>query len=166
MNSRLKCLAVVFGIVLMMPLFGAGSASAEVGVNLNINVGAPPPVVVASPPTMLFLGQPGLYVAVGVPYDIYYIAGRYYYFHDGHWFWAAGYGGPWVFVEGRALPPGLRKYRIEQLRGYRDREFKSYKVQGPKYNGRHFVGDRKSDPKFRGDHPGNAGRGNGHGKHK
>jgi len=166
MNTRLIRLVLVFGLGLMAPLFGAGAASAEF--NLNINIGSPPPVVVSAPPTMLFLGQPGLYVAVGVPYDIFFISGRYYYFHGGHWYWAAGYGGPWVYVEGRALPPGLRKYKIEQLRGYRDREFKAYQVQGPKYNGRQFVGESGPGPKSNGDHPGNGGGGggNGHGRFK
>lgn len=164
MNSRMSPLNFFFVIGIMIPLFTAGTASAEVGVNLNINIGAPPPVVVEAPPTMLFLGQPGVFVAVGVPYDIFFVSGRYYYFHDGHWFWASGYGGPWVFVEGRSLPPGLRKYKINQLRGYREREFKAYKVQGPKYGGRHFVGASEPGPQFKVNPPGHEGHGHGHGR--
>jgi hypothetical protein len=125
-----------------------GPARAEV--NLNINIGVPPVVVVPAPPTMVFLAEPGVYVAVGVSYDIFFFSSRYYYFHDGRWFWAPGYGGPWIFVEFQSLPPGLRKFKIKQLHQYRDREFKVYKAKGPKYNGRHFVGVEGHGPKDKG----------------
>jgi len=99
----------------------------------------PPAVVVEAPPAMIFLGTPGIYVMVGVPYDIFFISGRYYYFHGGNWFWATGYGGPWVHVVYKSLPPGLRKYKIGKLREFRTQEYKAYKAQGPKFNGKHFV---------------------------
>ena len=125
-----------FGLLVTMM---AIPALAEV--NINVNIGPPPPVVVASRPTMVFLPEPALYVAVGVPYDIYFVSGRYYYMHGDHWFWGSGYNGPWVVVEQRNLPPGLAKYKVVKLHEYRDREYKVYKVQGPGYKGKHFDAD-------------------------
>jgi hypothetical protein len=130
-----------------------GSAPAQAGVNVNINIGtpaivvAPPPVEVEAPPEMVFLPEPGIYVAIGLPFDIFFISGRYYYFHGGNWFWAQGYGGPWVHVVYKSLPPGLRRYKVERLREFREREYKVYKVQGPKFRGKHFVGVPGPGPK-------------------
>jgi uncharacterized membrane protein YgcG len=107
-------------------------------VNINVNIGAPPPIVVRERPTMVYLAEPGMFVAVGVPYDIYFLSGRYYYMHGDNWFWASGYDGPWVVVQRKSLPPGLQKYKVVQLREFREREYKVYKVQGSKFKGQHF----------------------------
>ena len=34
-------------------------------VNINVNIGPPPPVIVTSRPTMVYLPEPAMYVAVG-----------------------------------------------------------------------------------------------------
>lgn len=137
MNGSSLALAVIVATLLM----GASPARADVDVNINLNVGVPlpPPIVVEVQPAMIFLGMPGIYVMVGVPYDIFFISGRYYYLHGGNWFWAPGYGGPWVHAVYKSLPPGLRKYKIEKLREFRAQEYKVYKAQGPKFKGKHFV---------------------------
>lgn len=124
---------------LLMSSVTATPASAEV--NINVNIGAPPPIVVHEPPTMVYLAEPGVFVAVGVPYDVFFISGRYYYFHGGNWFFASGYGGPWVHVVYTSLPPGLRKHKVVKLREYREREYRVYKTQGPKFKGKHFDAD-------------------------
>jgi hypothetical protein len=100
-----------------------------------------------------------MYVAVGVPYDIFFVSGHYYYFHGGHWFWGSGYGGPWTYVAIERLPPGLRRYRVAQLREFREREYRVYKVQGPKFKGTYFVAERHDD-----DHGEHHGQGHGKGK--
>lgn len=159
--------------VLLLSSVGATPASAEV--NINVNIGAPPPIVVHQPPTMVYLAEPGVFVAVGVPYDVFFIGGRYYYFHGDHWFWASGYGGPWVHVVHTSLPPGLRKHKVVKLREYREREYRVYKTQGPKFKGKHFNADpgphaakvRSESQGGGGKGPsnkGNKGGGNGKGK--
>ncbi|MBI3621077.1 MAG: hypothetical protein HY208_02660 [Nitrospirae bacterium] len=125
------------------------AAPVRAEVNVNINVGVPPPIVVEAPPEMVLLPEPGIYVAIGIPFDIFFISGRYYYFHGGNWFWASGYGGPWVHVGYKSLPPGLRKYKVEKLREFREREFKVYKAQGPKFRGKKFVAVQGPGPKAR-----------------
>ena len=87
---------------------------AEPQFQVNINIGPPAPVVVEAPPHMLFLNDPGVYVAVGIPYDVFFFSGHYYYLHGNNWFWGPGYRGPWTYVEYRSLPPGLRNRPIEE----------------------------------------------------
>jgi hypothetical protein len=128
-----------FALLLALPLVQSVVATPALAeVNINVNIGAPPPIVVRERPTMVYLAEPGMFVAVGVPYDIYFLSGRYYYMHGDNWFWASGYDGPWVVVQRKSLPPGLQKYKIVQLRDFREREYKVYKVQGAKFKGQHF----------------------------
>jgi hypothetical protein len=120
---------------------------------------------------MLFLPEPGVYVAAGTSYDLFFLDGRYYYYHGDNWFWATGYGGPWVHVVSTSLPPGLRRYKVVQLRDFREREYRVYKVQGANFKGKHFYavsGEKKAEPGERkhdedGDDNG-RGRGRGNGK--
>ena len=138
---------------------GLMATTGHAQVHINVNIGPPAPVVIAAPPPMLFLPEPAVYVAVGTPYDIFFIGGRYYYLYGDNWFWGPGYDGPWTFVTYRTLPPGLRKYKVVQLRDYREREYKVYRVQGAKFKGNHFYAIAS---------PGQNGnsQGNGNGKHK
>jgi hypothetical protein len=136
MKNRAKELILVVGVCLS--LGSAGTPLQAEDQNVNINPGAPP--VAAVPPTMLLLAKPYVYVAVGIRYDIFFTGGRYYFFYTGNWYRGPGFNGPWTHVKFRALPPGLRKYKILQLRAFREREFKAYKDKGPRYKGRMFVG--------------------------
>ena len=150
----------------MVPSDGFWSASAGTQVNVNINIGAPPPVVVHTRPTMVFLQEPAAYVAVGIPYDIYFVSGRYYYLHGNDWFWAQGYNGPWVYVSYNSLPTGLRKYKAERLHEFREREYKVYRVEGQSFKGKHFEAEeRRVDSKpGRGNSGSNGNNGQGNSK--
>ncbi|WP_238379007.1 hypothetical protein [Geobacter metallireducens] len=120
---------------------------------MNINVGnrsgvvipAPPAVVVPAPRVVieeppLFIAPPrlGFYVGVDIPYDIFYISGRYYLWQDNYWYRAPSYGGPWTVVNHRNLPPGLRKHKLERIRYYRDDEYRVYSHEHDHYRGKHF----------------------------
>jgi hypothetical protein len=154
-------LSVMFCLGMSGGLF---TAAASTQVNVNINIGTPPPVVVRSAPTMVYLPEPAAYVAVGVPYDIFFISGRYYYLHGDNWFWAGGYGGPWTYVSYKSLPPGLQKYRVERLREYREREYRTYQVQGPRFKGKHFEADEHGKGHDDGDHGNSDHDKNDHGR--
>jgi len=159
---RLQKLRVI-NLVAMLSvlLIGASARSAfATEVHVNVNIGAPPPIVVRTAPTMVFLPEPAIYTAVAVPYDIYFVSGRYYYLTGDHWFWGPGYGGPWTFIEYRSLPRGLRKYKVVRLHEFRDREYKVYRADGRNFKGEHFVAVYGKEN----GHQGN-GRGRGHAKH-
>jgi hypothetical protein len=127
----------------------ASAASAEMNVNVQIGVPvyAPPQrVVVASPPSIhfdvapLFIAPPGLgfYVGVDTPYDIIFSSDYYYLYYGNSWHRSGSHNGPWVEVPYRELPPGIRKHRIEQIRSYRDREYRVYRNDRDHYRGRNF----------------------------
>lgn len=138
MKPRLVAIFVLIGSALWIPALPSSGLATQVNVNINIGspppvIVAPPPVVVQSPPTMLFLTEPGVYVAVGIPYNLYFIGGRYYYAHGEDWFWSPGYDSY------RSLPPGLQRYKLAQLHVYRDHEYEAYREKGPRYSGRQIV---------------------------
>lgn len=160
---------MIFAILCFALSVNAGffEMTALADVDVNIHVGGPPAVVVTSPPTMLFLGEPGVFVAVGVPYDLFFLTGRYYYFHGNQWYWAAGYGGPWVVIQMHQLPHGLQKFKIKQLVDFRDREHKAYKSKGAGYKGKQFIAVKGPGPKSAGPAKGPAmkeGKGKGKGR--
>ena len=109
---------LVLPFALLFTALAVPARAAEV--HINVNIGAPPPIYyVQHPPRLVYLPQPAVYVAVGVPYDIYFVGGRYYHARGDNWYWAPGYGGPWNTVVYRALPPGLQKYKVSRLREFR-----------------------------------------------
>jgi len=84
--------------------------------DLNISVGTPPPVVIQSPPPMAVIPGSYVYMAPNVGVDILFYHGQWYRPHEGHWFSAHSYNGPWVHIAParvpRAildLPPGYRR---------------------------------------------------------
>jgi hypothetical protein len=145
---------ILISVALVIGALSVQARAAEV--HVNVNIGTPPPIVVRSAPTMVYLAEPGVYAAVGIPYDVYFVSGRYYYNRGNNWFWGPGYGGPWTYVEYRALPRGIGQYRVARLHEFREREYKVYRTRGPNFHGRYFVADYG---------PSGRDHGNGHRKH-
>ncbi len=141
---------------------GASAASAgNVGVDVNLHIGnqpqqvvvpapvvvQPAPVMVQQPPVLsieedvhfVYPAQLGFFVAVGVPYDLFYVRNNYYLCRDGRWFRAPGSHGPWVSAQYRDLPPGLRRYKLERIREYRRAEYEVYRRDRDNYRGKQFM---------------------------
>lgn len=114
--------------------------------NVNVNIGVPAPHVVVSSPSVrfevapLFVAPPrlGFYVGVDTPYDIIFTSDYYYLYYGNSWHSSRHHNGPWVEVPYRELPPGIRRHRIEQIRSYRDREYRVYRDARDAYRGRSF----------------------------
>ena len=96
----------------------------------------PPDVYLDEAPQFVYAPALNTYVAVGVPYDLVYTGSGYLYFYGGHWFRGPYYNGPWVFAARRSVPPALLRYRIDQIRQYRDVEFRRYNHDRAHYAGR------------------------------
>jgi hypothetical protein len=135
-------------VLVIAAITSASSAQAEV----NVNIGVPAPrVVVSAPPAVIFDVAPhfiapsrlGFYVGVDTPYDIFLISDVYYLYYGNRWLRARHHNGPWVEVPYRQLPPGIRKHRIEQIRSFRDREYRVYRADRDHYRGRHFRPDHE-----------------------
>jgi hypothetical protein len=127
-------------------------------VNVNVNVGVPTPrVIVSSPPAVLFEAPPffiapsrlGFYVGVDTPYDIIFSSDFYYLYYGNSWHRSRHHNGPWVEVPYRQLPPGIRKHRIEQIRSFRDREYRVYRGDRDHYRGRYFRADHERREEIR-----------------
>lgn len=136
---------LVFGSSLVCLAFLGSAAMAQVSVDIHIGEPAPPPVVVGPPPVVLeapphMVFDPGLgiYIAVGVPFDIFFSNNIYFYHANGVWYRSPYYRGPWTRTEFRRIPRGLREHRIEEVREYRERTWREYRGNEDRYHGRHF----------------------------
>ena len=86
-------------------------------VNIGVNIGAPPPpAVVITPPSITFAAPPPLVVVPSAPtvqyvptgsYNVFVFGGRYYSFHNGYWFHAGGYNGPWKHIKREKVPAAV-----------------------------------------------------------
>ena len=128
-----KLLAVASAVV----LFQAASMAQAADIGFSINVGGPP-VVISQPPDFLYPPELGFGVAVGVPYDMFYLGGVYYVYRGGGWYRTPAYGGGWIRVRPRELPPRLRRYDIGRIHSFRDREYRVYSRDRGHYGGQHF----------------------------
>ncbi len=154
MKKVLFCLVLVAAASASLP-----SYASDVGFSLGINVGnrpnvvvpAPPPpapvyeppVVIDDPPEFISPPELGFYVAVGVPYDLYFVANRYYLCRGNVWYAGPGYNGPWAPVRYRALPWSLRRYPHDRVRYFRDAGYRRYRAGGdPYWERHHFHPDR------------------------
>lgn len=118
MKSKMLMLAGIAGMLMTSP-----SADALADVQVNIGGGPRRAFVIDRPPSFIRLATPGFSVSVGAPYDIV-LYGNFYYLYDhGHWYRSPRYDGPWRSVRVRELPPRIRRYRIEQIRRFRDDEY-------------------------------------------
>ena len=108
---------------------------------------SPPEVYVEDAPRFIYSPALNLYVAVGVPYDLIYTGADYFYFYGGRWYRGPYYNGPWVPAPRRQFPQVLLRYRIGDIRHYRDIEFRHYEHDRGHYNGRfhrpEFRGERR-----------------------
>lgn len=130
----------------------AAHAGTSISVNINppaMVVAAPPAAVAVVPPQVAFRRAPrfifaptlGFYVAVETPYNLIYLDGRYFLRDGRFWYGAPYYNGPWVRVRGRELPPGLRRFRAEEIRHHRDTEYRAFREDREHYRGRWYTPD-------------------------
>ncbi len=103
----------------------------------------PVPVVIDQDVDFVYPPQLGFYVAVGVPYDLFFVRNSYYLCRDGRWFRAPASRGPWMAMRHRDLPPGLRRHDLERIRAYRRAEYDVYRRDRDHYRGRHFMTPRE-----------------------
>ena len=124
-------------IAAAVALFQAGSLTRAADIGFSINVGGPP-IVIAQPPDFLYPPELGFGVAVGVPYDMFYFDNAYFVLRGGGWYRTSYYGGDWVRVRPRDLPPEFRRHNLARIHAYRDREYRGYVRDREHYRGRYF----------------------------
>lgn len=120
---------LVFSMILPVTQSYAGNVNFNVGVNLGVPapVYAAPAVVVSSPPEFVAPPELGFFVAVGVPYDIFFYGNGYWLCRNGAWFSARYYNGPWGSVAFAGVPRELRRYPLHSIHRYRDAYYTRYR---------------------------------------
>ena len=137
-----KLLTVASAVV----LFGTASMAQADGISFNLNVGGPP-IVISQPPDFIYPSELGFGVAVGVPYDMFYSSGAYFVYRGGGWYRTSSYGGNWIKVGQRQLPPEFRRYNINRIHAFRDREYRTFSNDRDHYSGKRFnpAGERREE---------------------
>jgi len=49
---------------------------------------------------------------------------RYYLYDNDGWYWSSAYNGPWMFIDYDRLPHKIRRFHYDDIRRYRDDEFR------------------------------------------
>ena len=106
--------------------------------------GPAPDIYLDEAPQFIYSPELNMYVAVGVPYDLVYTGSEYFYFYGGRWFHGPYYNGPWLFAPRSIYPPVFLRFRIGEIRHFRDLEFRRYEHDRG-HSGGHF-----HRPAFRG----------------
>jgi hypothetical protein len=98
-------------------------------------VAPPRPVVVAEPPQIVVVPGSHVYYAPYADFDLFVYGGRYYRFHEGHWFIAASHRGPWRFVVGQRVPAPILAVPVAYYKvphGHAHRYDRDFDERGPK----------------------------------
>ncbi len=155
-NNPFRLSAVICALFLSLcaGVLWTGPATAEVNVSIGV-FAPPPPVVVAGPPPMTVMPGPYyVYYAPEVPAGLFFYQGAWWRPHEGHWFRAYSYKGPWRYIDNdhtptpilrlpadyRQVPPGHYKVTHGQMKKHWKEWEKSRRWdrdQGPR--GRHAV---------------------------
>ena len=116
--------------------FAQPTADAKAEVSLRINAGDRAPVmvrderrapfVIERQPDFIALPGFGFSVSVGGPNDVISYGNFYYVNHHGSWYRASNYRGPWLVVTERSLPSSIRKHSWEDIRRFRDEEYRRH----------------------------------------
>ena len=107
-------------------LLGSPVAQAEVNVRISERGDRPFSNVHDSRPNFINLPNFGFSVSIGGPNDIVNCDGRYYVNHNGRWFVSDYFRGPWILVRDGRLPRQIRRHRWEEIRSFRDAEYRRY----------------------------------------
>ncbi len=128
MKKSIWLIAGLTGIFLGNPLT---DAQAEVGIRIGdvrLGVGERdrPHFVIDNRPSFVYLPDQGFSVSVGGPYDIIYYGNLYYLYSDGAWYRSSHFRGPWIYVRDHTLPYKIRRHGWDDLRRYRDIEYRRH----------------------------------------
>lgn len=145
MKRLLPYLLIACALAFAVPVGGA--AAGTPGTSPARERGAT--ILVAEPPLFLDLAVYGLRVAVGIPYDMFLIDGRYYVLHHKVWHSAPAYDGPWRPVVDERLPAALLRHAHSDLVRARDHEYERYRLAGDGYSGFVFRPERRVNDDLR-----------------
>ena len=134
-------------------LFGYPSTDAKAAVNIQINTGTHPSFVIGSAPSFVYLRNQGFSISVGSSYDIVYYGNYYYIYNNARWYRSSNYHGPWILILNNRLPYQIRRHRWEDIRRYRDIEYRRSDHSNNQYqrndDNRRRILDQRNDARSR-----------------
>lgn len=117
MRQRIQQLIAIMSVAGGLSAAPALAADFNVGIHVNTPpppvVVAPAPAIVLTPPSITFAAPPPLVVVPGTPtvqyvssgpHNVFVFGGRYYSVHNGSWFHAGHYNGPWKHIKTEKVP--------------------------------------------------------------
>lgn len=82
----------------------ARRASGQVNIGISIAVPPPPRLVVTAPPRVVVVPGTSVYYVPGASFNLFVFGEQYYSFHNGAWFVARSYNGPWSTIAAGRVP--------------------------------------------------------------
>jgi hypothetical protein len=102
-----KTLGPFLGAALLVLSGLSAQAIARSEVNISLSVPLPPPLVIPAPPAVVLIPRTRVYRAPEIEVDLLSYRGWWYRPHEGHWFRARSYQGPWVYIRPPKVPQAL-----------------------------------------------------------
>jgi len=147
------------GVSIQLPGFGLSVGPGGVGLNVGLPwvvapAPVPPPVyaypdsvyepvALESAPEFIMPPELGFYVAVGVPYDMYFYNNSYWVNRSNIWYSSPYYNGPWSQIYYSNVPYVFNRYPFERIRHYRDSYYGRYQRHGDWQGYNHFRPERR-----------------------
>lgn len=103
MKRSIVMALVGFAFIGTSYLLSPERTSAEVSVHIGIGVPLPI-VVIPEPPAVVLIPGAPVYYAPDVGIDLFFYSGRWYREHNGHWYMATYYNGPWAYLPAPRVP--------------------------------------------------------------
>lgn len=139
-----KLLMILFGFIFLgiSYLFSPERTLAEI--NVNMDIGLPLPIIVIpEPPVVVLIPGTPVYHAPHVGIDIFFYSNRWYRKHNGRWYKASYYNGPWAYLpvqripvalvnlppDYRHIPPGHQRIPYGQLKKHSKKAGKKHRVE-------------------------------------
>ena len=122
-------------------------------ISIQFGIGAAPPVYAPVPPSMVWLPELGMYVALGVDRPVFYLGGVYYFNDAGIWYSGPRYGGPWSRMQRppqylqRVQPRDWDRYQAEARRHADDSRWRHFRA-APQFRG-HEMRPQPRGPEMR-----------------
>jgi hypothetical protein len=92
-------LTAVLALAVVSPV-----AAGSLRIGIDITPPPPPRIVLTAPPPLVVVPGSPVFYAPGVSINFFAYGGRYYSFHEGAWFVATAYGGPWTTISAGRVP--------------------------------------------------------------
>jgi hypothetical protein len=111
-------LGTALALTALAPKAGAGT-----DVSINLRIGDPyrgPRLVFHDEPDIVVVPGTRVYYVRDYDYDIYRYGSYWYYNHDGNWYRARRYNGPFVYVGYRSVPRAVTYVPVKYRRHWRD----------------------------------------------